>query len=423
VVDPTLVRAASLLIPLGLTLGLLGRRRPDRRLAAAAFLASAWALTSLLAVNLLAFRLGWWSFEARGGLFMGMPVDLWLGWALLWGAVPILAFRRARLWLLGVAIAWIDLIVMPASAPVVELGPSWLLGEAVAIAACFVPAQLIGGWTRDGRRLAARSAAQVVLFAAISLWLLPSIILDASGAGWPAAPAVPGFLLGPTLQLLAVPAVLGAAAVLELAERGGGTPFPWDPPSRLVASGPYAYVANPMQLSMTVLMASLGVLLGSAPVALAGLVAGAFGAGFARWQEAGDLEARFGAAWHDYRAAVRPWLPTWRPARLAPATLYFAESCAECSEVGAWFRRRAPTALELRPAERYPGPSPTRITYATADGRVFTGVAALARAVDQLNLGWAWVGWALRLPGACQAAQLLADALGAGPRAIPTRGR
>ncbi|HEY3109346.1 MAG TPA: hypothetical protein VGL23_11370, partial [Chloroflexota bacterium] len=63
------------------------------------------------------------------------------------------------------------------------------------------------------------------------------------------------------------------------------------------------------------------------------------------------------------------------------------------------------------------------ITYVAADGQPFAGVAALARALDHLDLAWAWLGWALRLPLVCQAAQLLADALGAEPRAIPTTTR
>jgi protein-S-isoprenylcysteine O-methyltransferase Ste14 len=421
--DPLLVRAASLLIPLGLTLGLLLRRPPSRRLAAAAFLASAWVFVSSLALNQLAAGLGWWSFEARGGTFRGVPVDLWLGWTLGWGAVPILAGRRAPLWAIVAAIAWVDVVAMPASAPVVRLGPGWLLGEALGLAACLVPAQLVGRWTHERRHLLARVAAQVAIFVGLSLWLLPSAILDLTGGEWRPALEAPGWLRGLALQLLAVPALLGAAAVLELAERGRGTPFPWDPTERLVVTGPYAYVANPMQLAMTLLMVGLGALLSSPAVALAGLAAGTFGGGFARWQEAGDMAERFGPAWRDYARSVRPWLPTWRPARLATATLYYAESCRECSQVGAWLARRDPVGLALRPAEGYPGPSPTRITYVAADGSVSAGVGALARALDHLDLGWALVGWTLRMPGVGKAVQLLADALGAEPRAVPTRAR
>jgi protein-S-isoprenylcysteine O-methyltransferase Ste14 len=169
-------------------------------------------------------------------------------------------------------------------------------------------------WTHKRRHLRARVAAQVAIFGGLSLWLLPSAVLDLTGRDWRPALEAPGWLLGLALQLLAVPALVGAAAVIELAERGGGTPFPWDPPERLVVTGPYAYVANPMQLAMTLLMVGLGVLLASPAVALAGIVAGAFGAGFAGWQEAGDMAERFGPAWRAYARAVRPWRPTWRPA-------------------------------------------------------------------------------------------------------------
>ena len=328
-----------------------------------------------------------------------MPVDLWLGWALLWAAVPLLAFPRAPLWLLAAALAWIDVVAMPASAPVVRLGSGWLLGEALGLALCFLPAQLVGRWTLTADKLAARAAAQVVVFAALALWVLPSAILEATGASWQPLLDAPTWRLGLAAQLLAAPAAMGAAAVLEVVHRGGGTPSR-GPAARLVTSGPYAYVANPMQLSMTLLMLGLGALLGSLPVALAGLAAGAFGAGFARWQERGDLIARFGPAWHEYERGVRPWLPRWRPAATAPAALHYAESCLERSQVGAWFAARHPIALDLLSAERYPGSSPTRITYVAADGRVHAGVDALAHALEHISLAWAWLGWLLRLPPA-----------------------
>jgi protein-S-isoprenylcysteine O-methyltransferase Ste14 len=406
------------MLPLCLTLALVARAHPDRRLAAGCFLASAWVLVSSFAVNLVAFELGWWRFDARGGVFWGVPVDLWLGWALFWGAVPLLAWPRAPLGLLVLALGWIDLVVMPASAPVVVLGPTWLVGEAASLLLCVVPAQLISRWTRDGRCLPARAAAQAAIFAALALWLLPSIVLDATGSGWSALLDRPGWLTGVLAQLLAVPAVVGTAALLEFVQRGRGTPFPWDPPTRLVTSGPYAYVANPMQAAMTLVMLGLGVLLASPLVACAGLVAGAFGSGFARWQEAGDLAERFGEDWRRYERAVRPWLPTWRPAALAPARLYVAGSCAACSEVGAWFAARRPVALEQCRAETYPGPLPTRLTYVAADGQLFVGVDALARALEHVSLPWAWLGWLLRLPVILQAIQLLADAVGAEPRVL-----
>jgi protein-S-isoprenylcysteine O-methyltransferase Ste14 len=418
VVSPVVVRSLSLLVPVVLTWALLLYRRPDGRLAGAAGLASLWVLAASFAVNLLAIRIGSWSFEAEGGVLAGVPIDLWLGWTLLWGAIPILAFGSVPLWLTIAAVVWSDLVLMPASAPVVQLGPAWLGGEAMSVALCLLPAQLLARWTRDNRRLAARILQQVVLFSSLSLWVLPLIIMAEVGGDFGAAVQRPTWVLSLAVQLLAVPATMGAAAVLEFCRHGRGTPFPWDPPSRLVTSGPYAYVANPMQLSMTIILAGFGMLLGSVPVALAGLVAGLFGAGFARWQEHGDLDERYGQDWHDYRAAVRAWLPRWRPAATSTATLYYAASCIECSAVGSWFIKQQPISLHLMAAEAYPGTAPTRITYVAADGSVFAGVAALSRAVDHLNLAWAWVGWASRMPGVSQVVQLVVDAVGGGPRTI-----
>ena len=46
--------------------------------------------------------------------------------------------------------------------------------------------------------------------------------------------------------------------------RAKGTPVPFDPPPRLVTTGPYAYVRNPMLTGVFALLFGFGVLLGSA---------------------------------------------------------------------------------------------------------------------------------------------------------------
>jgi hypothetical protein len=62
-----------------------------------------------------------------------------------------------------------------------------------------------------------------------------------------------------------------------------------------------------------------------------------------------------------------------------------------------------------------------RARYEGHDGYRVNGVAAIARALEHVNLAWAMVGWCLRLPGFDRLAQLVADLLGAGPRDIPYR--
>jgi protein-S-isoprenylcysteine O-methyltransferase Ste14 len=411
------VRAAALYAPLAATIVLWLLRRPALRERAAVLLAAAWNLPSLLLIHTLAGRLGWWRFSAEGGLLLGFPVDLYLGWCLLWGPVATLAFPRLALPLLLALAAGLDAILMPAARPVVVLGRLWLVGEAVGLLLALLPAQLLARWTAGDRRLPERAALQVALFAGLTLYVVPAAILaNAPGSVAPFG-AYPGWLVSATLQLAALAAVPGLSAVQEFCERGRGTPLPFDPPKRLVTSGVYSYVANPMQLSASLVLAIAGVALGSLWVAAAGAMCLAYGAGLASWHEA-ELEERFGEAWVTYRRHVRNFVPRFRPWIPAPARLFVAETCAPCSQVGVWLSRRRPVELSILGAERHPDRDLSRMTYESADGSRSEGVAAVARALEHIHLGWAFVGWTLRLPFVRHAVQIVFDASGGGPRVV-----
>ncbi|MFG2191737.1 methyltransferase family protein [Streptomyces sp. NPDC048639] len=409
-----LVRAACLFLPLVGTAA-AGVRPPGRRAVGAAVLATAWNVVWLPAVNLLAIRAGWWSFHADGGTVAGLPVDLMLGWALLWGALPVLAGSdRLPLPLVVAGLAWFDVAAMPFAAPVVRLGGGWLVGEALAVAAALVPGLLLARWTLRRKRLAVRAGMQVLL-SGVLMFALPVALLR---------PGLPGGTAGAALtaQVLAVPLLLGVAAVREFVQRGGGTPVPYDPPVRLVTSGPYAYVRNPMQLSITLAYALLALIALDWRAAAAAAVAFAYGAGLADWHESEGLRAAHGEWWTAYRAGVRAWLPRLRPwPGTATARLYVAETCGPCSRFGRWVALRRPVGLDLLAAEDHPR-ALRRMTYETDDGTVRAdGVAAFARMLGHLHLGWALLGWVLATPGLRWFAQLCADALGAGPRDIPHR--
>jgi hypothetical protein len=123
-----------------------------------------WNIPALLALQLLARQFSWWQFDASGGVLLGMPVDLYLAWAWLWGAVPVLALGRQPLLVsIGMALG-ADLIVMPLAAPVVPLGPQWLIGEAIALVMALVPAQLLARWTERDEHLRGRALLQVMAF-------------------------------------------------------------------------------------------------------------------------------------------------------------------------------------------------------------------------------------------------------------------
>ena len=434
--DPvSLVRAAALYVPLSLTAVAWLALAPSRRERAAAILATAWNVPALLALHVAARRFGWWTYGVTDATIAGFPIDLYLGWAVAWGALPSLLGRRMPVATLVALAVVLDVIAMPRLTPVVQLEESWLAGEIAAILTCLVPAQLLAVWTRRDSHVARRAILQAVAFAGLVLGLLPMVILQQSGGSWSALTTRPGWLTGILLQMLLIPSLLGLSAVQEFAVRGNGTPVPFDPPKRLVTAGPYAYVRNPMQVSAALVMLGWGATLESWWVAAGAIMAVVYGSGFAAGDEHGDLERRFGDSWRAYARAVRSWIPRWRPIDArhvadgsalgrAPtaqasggATLYIAEECGPCSQVRAWFEARHPVGLTIMAAESHPFRSLTRITYDPGDGTGdSSGVAAVGRALEHINLAWALVGMFVRLPGVGWVLQIVTDASGGAPR-------
>ena len=419
--DPYLiVRAAAVYLAVMSTCLACVWRRPHRRALTGALLASMWNLPAVLAVNVAAARAGWWRFHAEGGLLLGVPVDFLLSWSWLWGAVPALAFSSLPIAAIVTAAASIDVLLMPAAAPVLILGRSWLIGEALALFTALVPAQLVARWTERDEQLAARVALQVVAFAGLVLLLVPAIAIESSRTGCRNPLTRSPWELSLIAQALAMPAIFGLTAVHEFVTRGGGTPVPFDPPRRLVTTGVYAYVRNPMQLSAVVLLVAIGAIVANPWISAAGVVAHIYSVGLAGWDEDEDLQRRFGTPWRMYRVSVRRWVPRLRPwfrPDQPPARLFVAQRCGMCAEVGRWFDRRGVCELVIAAAETHASGALRRITYEPADGSpASSGVAAVGRALEHVHIGWAMVGFTIRLPVVRSLLQLLVDASGAEPR-------
>jgi protein-S-isoprenylcysteine O-methyltransferase Ste14 len=417
-----LVRAASLYLTVALTALVWVWRRPSPRALAGAMLGFCWNLPVILGLHVVAELAGWWHFDAQGGLLLGMPVEAWLSWAWLWGAVPALAFPSTPLAAVALMALLIDLVVMPAAEPVVRLGPLWVAGDLVGIFLGLVPSQILARWTLRRERLAYRAVLQIVAFTGVVLFILPVSVIEGSGSTWRNPLLFPMWKLSLALHMLAVPAILGLTAVQEFVTRGGGTPVPFDPPQRLVTSGVYAYVRNPMQLSAAVLLLILGLVLGNMWVSAAGVMAHFYSYGLAGSDENEDLLQRFGGDWLRYRRAVRSWLPRVRPSYRRDdvvARLFVSAECQMCLGVWRWFACRSPRGLHIVAAEAHSCGALTRITYEPVDGTPpSSGVEAIARGLEHIHLGWALIGFFLRLPIVCTLAQLLADASGAEPRPI-----
>ncbi|MEU4677572.1 isoprenylcysteine carboxylmethyltransferase family protein [Micromonospora sp. NPDC023737] len=397
----------------------LERGRDARAAALLAFVACAVGVAALNEVARLA---GWFSFAPVPGSFRGLPVDLWLGWAALWGALPVLLRRALPTPVALGLLLWLDALAMPELHPLVHLGPHWLVGEVLGLLVVALPAQLLGRLSADRRHLRTRVLLQLAVFTATLLWLVPTVAFELGDSSWGALTGLPAPLLLVVAQVGLLVAAPALAAVREFVLSGEGTPYPWDPPRRLVATGPYAYLANPMQFSAVALLLLVAAASRSATLAAAGAAAVAFGAAVARPHEEHDLDGRYGQRWRDYRREVRDWRPRRRPyATGAPAVLWLDVDCGPCAAVWQFLERRRPVNLTIAPASEHPRML-WRAEYTGDDGHTERGVAAVARALEHVDLGWAWLGWFLRVPGVTWAAQLVTDAMIAPPHSVDRRG-
>jgi protein-S-isoprenylcysteine O-methyltransferase Ste14 len=416
------IRAGALYFPLmfALLTGLLRQRRAKQF--AACLLGLVWAAPSLLIVQRLNLLAGWWQFSSVGFAIRGMPLELYLGWTVLWGVLPQLVFRRLQLTACVVVFVIADLILMPSCRQVVQLGTRWLAGESVAILVVLIPALCLGRWTLDDSHLRPRAMMQVMIAGMLFLYLVPEIAFALRASrGWAPLLALSAWQRELALQGLVLLAIPGTSAVMEFAERGMGTPIPYDSPKRLVRSGIYRYCANPMQASCAAVMFGWAILLCNVWLLLAAVISGIYSAGIAEWDERQDLIQRFGTEWKIYRLNVKNWRVRWRPYTSTDrAHLHIAASCLPCSELRGWIERRKPLGLDLIAAEALHGGSIHRLRYDPGDGSpAVEGIRALGRALEHLHLGWALAGMTMRLPVVWRCIQLAMDASGLGPRPLP----
>lgn len=95
--------------------------------------------------------------------------------------------------------------------------------------------------------------------------------------------------------------------------RSGGTPVPAAAPPRLVVSGFYRYVRNPIYVGFLVVLLGETLLFGSLGMLEYTALAWCVGAAGVRFYEEPTLARKFGAEYQAYRRAVRAWIPRLRP--------------------------------------------------------------------------------------------------------------
>jgi protein-S-isoprenylcysteine O-methyltransferase Ste14 len=120
-------------------------------------------------------------------------------------------------------------------------------------------------------------------------------------------------VLGAALIVAGLPVLLDSFARFAL--QGLGTPAPVMPPKRLVVTGFYRYVRNPMYVAVTALIAGQGLLFGSVTVLEYGAILWAGFFLFVVAYEEPALSEQFADEYKRYRANVRRWLPRITPWR------------------------------------------------------------------------------------------------------------
>jgi protein-S-isoprenylcysteine O-methyltransferase Ste14 len=131
---------------------------------------------------------------------------------------------------------------------------------------------------------------------------------------WRVHAAFPGFwvmrVLGGLVIAAAVPVVLESFARFAL--QGGGTPAPVFPTQRLVVSGFYRYVRNPMYVAVVSIVLGQALLFGDVRVLAYGVVAWLATHLFVVGYEEPTLRRTFGAEYEEYCAHVPRWVPRLR---------------------------------------------------------------------------------------------------------------
>ncbi len=94
---------------------------------------------------------------------------------------------------------------------------------------------------------------------------------------------------------------------------GKGTIMPWDPTRRLITGSLYAYVRNPMILSLILLVIGEAFLFGSYGIAILALFFFVLNTVYFKFSEEPGLVKRFGAEYEQYRRNVPMWIPRLRP--------------------------------------------------------------------------------------------------------------
>ncbi|MEA2337737.1 MAG: hypothetical protein QOE82_1744 [Thermoanaerobaculia bacterium] len=151
-----------------------------------------------------------------------------------------------------------------------------------------------------------RSIVVSILFVSIWTWFVPRWI---NGNDAFADPRPLGWIV------IALGVVIAFGCALEFAWRGIGTPAPFDPPRRLVITGLYRWVRNPMYVGLGVILLGEAITFPRLTTTMLVMIAALWLATtlFIITFEEPTLREKFGDDYAAYCRNVRRWIPRLRP--------------------------------------------------------------------------------------------------------------
>ena len=103
--------------------------------------------------------------------------------------------------------------------------------------------------------------------------------------------------------------ILILLCVLVFIIKGKGTPAVFDPPTKFVVSGPYAYVRNPMYIGGFILLVGFGIYHTSISIVILAFILIVTFHFFVAVVEEPNLERLFGKSYLDYKKKINRWIP------------------------------------------------------------------------------------------------------------------
>lgn len=383
------------------------KEKQETKLNWALFYGFIWMLFALPIINYVCVQFNLWRFLINKNPIK-IPYDILFMWLFFW-MLPFYFFKGKYTSIMTLILLWIDVLTMPLLKKfgILELNGNWLIGEVILVIIVFLPNYLWAKFSLQKKHTAFRALMQVITMSLFLLIVIPFSVkyfeinhfeFSSFSLVW--------------FQIIFIIAFPSLIAVIDLVNKGKGTPFPYDKTEKLVTSGVYAYIRNPIQWSFTMLFFPLSIYHQSYLLLFGSVISFAYTIGVSNSQEYEDMKNRFGKKWESYKSKTPNWYFLWKPQLYPEATIYFKRNCNQCEEIKSWFEKRNGQNLKIVYADFYENETLLQATYKTVDRKEYKSVTAIAYALEHINLGYASLGWFIRLPIINFIIQTIVDSLG-----------